>query len=273
MTKEDVFESRESLSSLASSRSPSAEHIISPIELDTAPVAPPRRVDFSKPRGTRATALSQAAATKKLLQTSPQETSGATASGGKGVVDTANFRRGTYMSRSVRVENKKGDSLAYIADKSVSKSTSVRPPPAAAAKPASSQPVPAAAKPGRIDIGLKGKVEIKQQKPTNFTRSALPKLLPRLPIRPPVITSTPKAPSHQARSGDDEEDAEERDSLAPLPSDVIRSWAESAAQASYSAAYENPIVEQDDGAANGGQRKQLVGSVVENVPDDNRASR
>lgn len=73
------------------------------------------KFDFTKPRATRAFALSKAAATKKLLTSENQN--------GKKVSETtANssnyFKRNAVQSRSVRVESKnKGDHLAYITDK------------------------------------------------------------------------------------------------------------------------------------------------------------
>lgn len=85
-----------------------------------------KKIDFKKPRQTRAFELSKAAAAKKLLtsdtaqgqlQMQRQGTSSVAANGKHHQQSTAAFHRSSIQSRSVRLDSKKGDSLAYITEK------------------------------------------------------------------------------------------------------------------------------------------------------------
>lgn len=284
VTKEDMFASRESLSSLASSRAHSMEQIISPLEgSDYQPSTEMtnscegrlEKFDFAKPRGTRATALSQAAATKKLLTSDDSSKK----TGGK---SETNFKRGTFMSRSVRVEGQKGDSLAYITDKNSKDSSHLT---CRTGVKSNQTPVETSTsskrsdQPTTPDFGLKRKVEIKGRPQVNGgSRIAIPTRIPPVPprtsptavrrniVRSISATNGPTV-SGTVEASSKEEVAEALDSLAPLPSDLSRSWSATASLHSSSIeanGYVNPVSEQESIAT---ADHKLVGDVVENLPD------
>ena len=186
-------------------------------DLDSSlkPPSSPRRVDFTKPRGTRATELSRAAATKKLLTTETEVTQ-----------QKPTFQRGTYMSRSCRVESRKGDPLAFITE-----SRSAASPPTA--KTSDSAPAVASSKPV---TGLRRKVEITKRRAPQLPAGAAVK---RRPITRPA-KRPPATENVEPRSAGEEEEA--NDTVGPLPSEVEQ-WEQQQQVEVNGAAYDNPAME------------------------------
>lgn len=174
-----------------------------------------RRVDFTKPRGTRATELSRAAATKKLLTTDTEDQQ-----------QKPSFQRGTYMSRSCRVESRKGDPLAYITEK---RSAAAATP--ASAKSSDSASAVVSSKPA---TGLRRKVEITKRRLPQLPAGAAIKRQPtaRPGKRPPATETV------EPRSAGEEEEA--NDTVGPLPSEV-QQWQQQVEV--NGAAYDNPAME------------------------------
>lgn len=159
------------------------------------------KFDFTKPRATRAFALSKAAATKKLLMTDQNQkivSSSSAPSSSSSSMDANNFRRNTVQSRSVRVEGKnKGDPLAYITDKKHATSNVGVVRNGGGSKIISSNGTATTPNVKKPSIGLKSKVQIKkplnERKSTGAIQSSL-----RLPTRitPPAIKNSISAPEN-----------------------------------------------------------------------------
>ncbi|KAK6733345.1 hypothetical protein RB195_017223 [Necator americanus] len=144
--------------------------------------------------------LARAAAVKKLLTCEQKQP----------------FVRGTAVSRSARIERKKGDDLEYIADKNKSI--------------VASQSAPATTPSGETADALKNKVVLKKEVP--LPPSNLPDPIPARIPRPKI--SKYALPAESAETPDEEEEAADR--LTPLRSELrsLGRWPRNNAQVPYS---------------------------------------
>uniref|UniRef100_A0A914XSZ1 Uncharacterized protein n=1 Tax=Plectus sambesii TaxID=2011161 RepID=A0A914XSZ1_9BILA len=211
--------------------------------------ARPKKIDMSKPKVTRAFELSRAAAAKKLLTSEKQDS------------PPPQFKRNTGISKSMRVEGKKGDHLAYITDQKKHKAPS----PVKESPPSSPQKDAKDA-----SQALKGKVSLKKEPPPSKVPQPVPAKIPR-----PKITKYGQS-EQPAQTPDEEDEAVDR--LTPLRSEMraLRSWPGSpkterqrVGVQSVGGAYSNPVALDDDEDEIDSAKPadgRLVGQVVENLP-------